>query len=113
MNLRVLSKISIGEHNVYDIQVEDIHSFLANGVVSHNCMIAHGSSRFLKERLFDCSDPYQIIVCDNCGMITASQDECLACQKDKVTTCNIPYAAKLLCQELMAMGIKIAIKPKS
>ena len=113
MNLRVLSKISVGEHNVYDIQVEDIHSFLANGVVSHNCMIAHGSSRFLKERLFDCSDPYQIIVCDNCGMITASQDECLACQKDKVTTCNIPYAAKLLCQELMAMGIKIAIKPKS
>jgi DNA-directed RNA polymerase II subunit RPB2 len=112
MNLRVLSKISIGEHNVYDIQVEDIHSFLANGVVSHNCMIAHGASRFLKERLFDCSDPYQIIVCDECGMITASQDECLACQKDKVTTCNMPYAAKLLCQELMAMGIKVAIKPK-
>jgi DNA-directed RNA polymerase II subunit RPB2 len=82
------------------------------GEMERDCMIAHGVSRFLKERLFDCSDPYQIIVCDKCGMITASQDECLACRKDNVTTCNIPYAAKLLIQELMAMGIKISIKPK-
>ena len=110
MNLSVLSKIPIGEHNVYDIQVDDIHSFLANGVVSHNCMIAHGASRFLKERLFDCSDPYQIIVCDKCGMITSNQTECTVCKKDNVTTCNIPYAAKLLVQELLAMSIKVVIK---
>lgn len=83
------------------------------GEMERDCMIAHGSSRFLKERLFDCSDPYQIIVCNKCGMITASQDECLACREDKVTTCNMPYAAKLLCQELMAMGIKVSIKPKT
>jgi len=111
MNLRVLSKIPVGEHNVYDIQVEDIHSFLANGVVSHNCMIAHGASRFLKERLFDCSDPYQIIVCDQCGMMTA-RDECLACKQDNVSIVNFPYASKLLVQELQAMGIKVAIIPK-
>ena len=80
------------------------------GEMERDCMIAHGASRFLKERLFDCSDPYQIIVCDQCGMITASQDECVACRKDKVTRKNMPYAAKLLCQELMAMGIKVAIK---
>ena len=111
MNLRVLSKISVGEHNVYDIQVEDIHSFLANGVVSHNCMIAHGTSRFLKERLFDCSDPYQIMVCNQCGMMTA-RDECLACKQDNVSIVNFPYASKLLVQELQAMGIKVAIIPK-
>ena len=111
MNLRVLSKISVGEHNVYDIQVEDIHSFLANGVVSHNCMIAHGASRFLKERLFDCSDPYQIMVCNQCGMMTA-RDECLACKQDNVSIVNFPYASKLLVQELQAMGIKVAIIPK-
>ena len=81
------------------------------GEMERDCMIAHGASRFLKERLFDCSDPYQIIVCDNCGMIVASQDECTACQKDMVTKCNMPYAAKLLIAELMAMGIKVAIKP--
>lgn len=83
------------------------------GEMERDCMIAHGASRFLKERLFDCSDPYQIIVCNQCGMITASQDECLACRKDNVTKCNFPYAAKLLTHELMAMGIKVAIKPKS
>jgi DNA-directed RNA polymerase II subunit RPB2 len=82
------------------------------GEMERDCMIAHGASRFLKERLFDCSDPYQIIVCDKCGMITASRDECLSCRQDKVTTCNMPYAAKLLLQELMAMGIKVEIKPK-
>jgi DNA-directed RNA polymerase II subunit RPB2 len=80
------------------------------GEMERDCMIAHGASRFLKERLFDCSDPYQIIICDQCGMITASQDECIACRKDKVTRKNMPYAAKLLVQELMAMGIKVAIK---
>jgi DNA-directed RNA polymerase II subunit RPB2 len=74
-------------------------------------MIAHGAARFLKERLFDCSDPYQITVCNKCGMITTG--ECASCQQDKVTTVNFPYAAKLLCQELMAMGIKISILPKT
>jgi DNA-directed RNA polymerase beta subunit len=45
-------------------------------------------------------------------MITSSTDECSACQKDKVSTVNCPYAAKLMLQELMAMGIKVAIIPK-
>ena len=82
------------------------------GEMERDCMIGHGVSKFLKERLFDCSDPYQITVCDKCGMIISSEDECTICRQDKVTTCNMPYAAKLLTQELMAMGIKIVIKPK-
>jgi DNA-directed RNA polymerase II subunit RPB2 len=81
------------------------------GEMERDCMIAHGAARFLKERLFDCSDPYQIIVCDKCGMIVTSKDECMACRSDKVSSCNLPYAAKLLLQELMAMGIKVSIKP--
>jgi len=80
--------------------------------MERDCMIGHGVSKFLKERLFDCSDPYQITVCDKCGMIISSEDECTICRQDKVTTCNMPYAAKLLIQELIAMGVKIVIKPK-
>ena len=45
-------------------------------------------------------------------LIASSQEECASCRQDKVTTCNMPYAAKLLVQELMAMGIKVVIKPK-
>jgi DNA-directed RNA polymerase II subunit RPB2 len=80
------------------------------GEMERDCMIAHGASRFLKERLFDCSDPYTIVVCDDCGTIVASKDSCHACRKDNVTRKNMPYAAKLLVQELMAMSIKVQIK---
>jgi DNA-directed RNA polymerase beta subunit/intein/homing endonuclease len=111
MHLGLHSIKNVGKKKVYDIQVNETQSFLANGIVVHNCMIAHGASRFLKERLFDCSDPYQIIVCDQCGMITASQSECTSCKKDNITTVNIPYAAKLLVQELQAMSIKVSINP--
>lgn len=80
------------------------------GEMERDCMITHGNSRFLKERLFDMSDPYNVIICDNCGMITAAQDECTTCNKDAVTPVNYPYAAKLLQQELNAMCIKMVLR---
>jgi DNA-directed RNA polymerase II subunit RPB2 len=75
-------------------------------------MIAHGTARFLKERLFDCSDPFQIDVCDHCGIIMSAENQCNICRKTSVSTCNMPYASKLLIQELQAMGIKVTLKPK-
>jgi len=82
------------------------------GEMERDCMIAHGTSKFLQERLFDCSDPYRIIVCDKCGMVASSPNECLSCRTDRVSTCKYPYASKLLTQELLAMGIKVSIIPK-
>lgn len=82
------------------------------GEMERDAMIVHGVSRFLKERLFDMSDPYNVIVCSICGMISASQSECKGCKEDKLYTINIPYAAKLLFQELNAMSIKIELIPK-
>jgi DNA-directed RNA polymerase II subunit RPB2 len=75
-------------------------------------MIGHGVSRFLKERLFDQSDPYQVIICDECGTFASSPTECMGCKTDSVSKVNLPYAAKLLLQEIMSMGIKISIKAK-
>lgn len=37
MRLRVMSRISAGREYTYDISIEQTHSFLANGVVAHNC----------------------------------------------------------------------------
>lgn len=82
------------------------------GEMERDCIIVHGVSRFLKERLFDMSDPYSVIVCSICGMISNSQTECKGCKEDKLYTINIPYAAKLLFQELNAMGIKTELMPK-
>lgn len=82
------------------------------GEMERDCMIAHGSAAFLKERLFDVSDPFQIMVCKKCGVMTSSPTQCQVCRGDNVSKVNFPYASKLLCQELTAMGIKILIRPK-
>ena len=83
------------------------------GEMERDAMIVHGNSRFLKERLFDMSDPFTVIVCSLCGMISLSQTECRGCKEDKLCTINLPYAAKLLFQELNAMGIKTALIPNN
>jgi len=112
MVLKVLEIKSIGLKPVYDIQVYKTESFLANGVVVHNCIIGHGCSRFLRERLFDQSDPYYVDVCSKCGFMASSSTECKKCNNEKISKVNLPYAAKLLFQELNAMGIKTIIKAK-
>jgi len=81
------------------------------GEMERDCMIAHGASQFLKERLFDVSDGYRIHVCDRCGLfalanLKRSTFKCHSCQDGtRVSQIHIPYAAKLLFQELMAMNI--------
>ena len=80
--------------------------------MERDCMIAHGVSRFLKERLFDKSDPYKINICDNCGNMSTTPKLCKSCDSDKISRCNLPYAAKLLLQELNAMGMKTSLSSK-
>ncbi len=41
MHLAVIHVRNVGERDVYDLTVADLHSFIANGVVVHNC-IPHG-----------------------------------------------------------------------
>jgi len=64
----------------------------------------------LQERLFDQSDAYRVHVCEQCGMIAVAnlkknQFRCPACKNSSVVQVFMPYACKLLFQELMAMAI--------
>jgi ribosomal protein L37AE/L43A len=111
MNLEVVSRINVGPKHVYDISVEDTHSFLANGIVAHNCMVSHGAARFTRERLYDVSDKYQVHVCSRCGMVAAYNDAlgihcCKMCDnRTDFAYVEIPYSCKLLFQELQTMNV--------
>jgi len=83
---------------------------LGTSEMERDAMIAHGGSMMLKERLFDMSDPYQLDVCVNCGHMVNQENACKMCDTDETKRVNLPYASKLLFQELMAMGIKVSLK---
>jgi DNA-directed RNA polymerase II subunit RPB2 len=111
MNLEVVSRINVGPKHVYDISVEDTHSFLVNGIVAHNCMVSHGAARFTRERLYDVSDKFQVHVCSKCGMVAAYNDAlgihcCKMCDnRTDFAYVEIPYSCKLLFQELQTMNV--------
>ena len=111
MNLKVIGIRDAGELPVYDIEVENTNSFLANGIVVHNCMLSHGSVQFLKERTFDSSDKYYVWIDDETGIISPVNPEkgiyksLYSTNTTKFSKVQIPYSSKLLIQELMAMHI--------
>mmetsp|Transcript_67862 Transcript_67862/g.161970 ORF Transcript_67862/g.161970 Transcript_67862/m.161970 type:complete len:1178 (-) Transcript_67862:53-3586(-) len=81
------------------------------GEMERDCIISHGAAKFLKERLFDVSDAHRVHVCDKCGLFAIarlSKDtyECKICKDAaRVSQICLPYACKLMIQELMTMNI--------
>jgi len=87
------------------------HGGLRFGEMERDCMIAHGSSSFLKERLMDVSDKYHVYNCGICGLISVYNSktksyECKSCKNHtNFQRVNIPYSCKLLIQELQCISI--------
>jgi len=81
------------------------------GEMERDCIISHGAARFLKERLFEVSDKYEAHICQRCGtfcvaVLSESRYECSICEnQDHICKVQMPYACKLLIQELMAMHL--------
>ena len=78
------------------------------GEMERDCIISHGCPYFLKERLFDMSDPFMIQICPSCGLMISNISYCRSCDK-KIVKVYIPYAAKLLFHEITSMGMKLKI----
>ena len=75
------------------------------GEMERDCLVAHGTSLLLVERLLVSSDPFQASVCQHCGLL-ATSGWCQYCKSGaRVRDVRLPYACKLLFQELMAMAI--------
>jgi len=81
------------------------------GEMERDCMIAHGSVQFLKERMLDVSDNYRVFICNKCKFIApVNPDEniykCKSCNNySDFSEIRIPYSCKLLIQELEGMNI--------
>jgi len=80
------------------------------GEMERDCLIGYGASMLLNERLMTSSDGFTVHVCENCGLLGRA-GWCSACSSNKwLSQIEIPYACKLLFQELQAMNIVPRLK---
>jgi hypothetical protein len=97
------------------------------GEMERDALIAHGISKFLHEKTMYNSDAYATYICDICGLFAqrAPRNEnktepsltdiymCPNCNNvNKISKIMIPYAFKLLLQELMSMSVAPRIRTK-
>jgi len=84
---------------------------LRYGEMERDCMCSHGAAAFNQGRLYHASDAYSVHVCKRCGMIAAFNNKmnihiCKTCDNRKdFDYVEIPYACKLMFQELITMNI--------
>jgi DNA-directed RNA polymerase II subunit RPB2/DNA-directed RNA polymerase-4/5 subunit 2 len=86
--------------------------------MERDCLLAHGATANLHERLFTLSDLSQLHICQGCERVanvimrpveggkTVRGPYCGFCKSaENILQIKVPYGAKLLYQELFSMGI--------
>jgi DNA-directed RNA polymerase III subunit RPC2 len=80
------------------------------GEMERDCLIAYGAAQLLRERLMLSSDRHECDVCATCGLI-GYQGWCQVCGSSAgVRKMVLPYAAKLLLQELGSMNVRTSLR---
>eukprot|EP01132_Coremiostelium_polycephalum_P001511 gene1511-1903_t len=80
------------------------------GEMERDCLIGYGASALIMERLMISSDRFTCYVCKKCGFL-GYEGWCQYCKSTlNVSTLQIPYACKLLFQELQSMNIVPRLK---
>jgi len=81
------------------------------GEMERDAMVSHGAARFTRGRMYDASDKYEVYSCKKCGMVASYNDvkhihRCRTCDnRTDFARVEMPYACKLLFQELTTMNI--------
>ena len=92
------------------------------GEMERDCMLAHGASAVILDRLFKQSDEFSCVVCRTCGLIGEHIEDsvsvavqsrlfCRACRlegPEHLAHVSLPYSMKLLAQE--CGGLNIALR---
>ena len=88
------------------------------GEMEKDSMIAHGVGQFLKERLNEVSDITKVHICDDCGRFAAKVFDkdyyyCDGCDNStRISAVSMPYACKLLFQEITSVNIQPRIRTR-
>jgi DNA-directed RNA polymerase III subunit RPC2 len=95
-----------------------------SGEMERDCLISYGAANLITERLMISSDQFDVHVCEQCGLLGyaatsaehSSRGEmlnswCQHCRSDEqMAQIQIPYACKLLFQELQSMNVTPKLK---
>lgn len=80
------------------------------GEMERDCLVGYGAANIMYERMLLSSDVYNANVCGKCGFI-GYDGFCNECKsKEHMKIVRMPFACKLLFQELMSMGIAPRIR---
>jgi DNA-directed RNA polymerase II subunit RPB2 len=85
------------------------------GEMEKDCLLAYGCPTFLQEKMFDQSDKFYAYICKKCKQYTTIEKYttgqqtymiCSKCDSAEVSKIILPFATKLVFQELNALCIK-------